>query len=52
MKKNYVKILEIDVGENNDAWYYCSDGKTYYDQMYSFDNKIGDEINTSNYIEC
>lgn len=47
-----VKIINIEIGDNCDAWYYCSDGHTYYDCMFTCDTFVGKTINPDNYMKC
>lgn len=51
-RKGLVKILRIEIGSACEAWYECSDGHTYFESMYTFDDEEGDWIDPANYEFC
>lgn len=45
------KIVDIEIGHACDAWYLCSNGKTYYEPMYCYDKHVGDNIDTDDFLD-
>lgn len=42
-------VEHIEEEDNCTAYYFCDNGKVYYDDMYTFDVCEGDEIDGSDY---